>query len=110
LTGVLETDIGVAKQWICKHEHMVSSEERKLIESLDNWLDDEMHWKLNEKEISIGTLQPNERTAAVLQRLEELLQRQVEALEHLKTRISPARPGENGDTKDNDINVADGTA
>lgn len=94
LTGVLESDIGATKQWIGKHKRMLSSEERKLIESLDNWLDDDMHWRLNGKEIAIGTLQPNERTATVLRRLEELLQRQVEALQHLKMRVSPPEQGQ----------------
>jgi hypothetical protein len=92
LTGVLEADIGVARQWVVEHKDMLSSDEKKLIETLDDWLNNEMRWDIDGSAVSIGTLQPKERTNAVLCRLEEVLQQQVDALQHLKMRLSVLKP------------------
>ena len=88
LTGVLESDIGATKQWMDEHENMLSSEEKELIGSLDDWLNDETPWDINGNVISVGTLQPEERTNTVLHCLEEGVQQQIDALQHLKNQLS----------------------
>lgn len=49
---------------------MLSEEEIKIIQVLDSWLSKEMLWQTEQDRVSVGNLEPNERTRRVLEEIQ----------------------------------------
>lgn len=88
LTALLESDFETAKRWLAESGNMLSADERRLIESLDRWLDSESVFGIPSDSVSIRGLAPEDRKERVLRKLKELLADQTAALQRLRERLA----------------------
>jgi len=88
LTGLLEYDFESEKQWVAEHGDVLSVNEQKLIQALDDWLNLKSHFVAADDDKSVGDLPPAERADLVLKELDIISKKHRRMFHDLKKRLS----------------------
>lgn len=87
LTAIAEASLGKEKRWLQEHKEMLSEEEIKIIQALDSWLSEEMLWQSEQERVSVGDLEPNERTRRVLEEIQASIEQIKSSFELLLNKV-----------------------
>jgi len=87
LTAIAEASLGKEKRWLQEHKEMLSEEEIKVIQALDSWLSEEMLWQTEQDRVSVGDLEPNERTRRVLEEIQTSIEQIKSSFELLLNKV-----------------------
>lgn len=87
LTAIAEASLGKEKRWLQEHKEMLSEEEIKVIQTLDSWLSEEMLWQTKQEQMSIGDLEPDERTKRVLEEIQASIEQIKSSFELLLNKV-----------------------
>ena len=87
LTAIAETAFGKEKRWLQEHGEMLSEEETKIIKALDSWLSEKISWQTKKDQVSIGDLEPDERTRRVIEEIEASIMRLKSSFESLLNKV-----------------------
>jgi hypothetical protein len=91
LTGVLTARFGDEKRWLDEHSKHLSRQERKMIQSLDSWLNTRIDWLTQTEQSSVASIPPAKRTQIILKELEGSLEKQKRAYQQLKKNLKASR-------------------
>lgn len=87
LTAIAEVSLDKEKRWLQEHQEMLSEEEMKVIQALDSWLSEEMLWQTEQDRVSVGDLEPNERTRRVLEEIQASIEQIKSSFELLLNKV-----------------------
>ncbi|WP_258359417.1 hypothetical protein [Moorella sulfitireducens (nom. illeg.)] len=87
LTAIAEASLGKEKRWLQEHKEMLSEEEIKIIQALDSWLSEEMIWQSEQQRVSVGDLEPSERTRRVFEEIQASIEQMKSSFELLLNKV-----------------------
>ena len=89
LNGYLESRLGRERRWIKENGAKLSTQERKLIESLDKWLKSTTEQFSEQKRCSVVSKPPEQREREILADLNRAIRAQADAFRQLKSQVKP---------------------
>ena len=90
LAGTLELELGHEKTWVDQHGELLDSEEKELIEALNGWVHD-TDWFNDRERSKVESLSADERDELLLEKMDEALKNQLEAIERLREDVKQRR-------------------
>ena len=87
LTAIAEHAFGKEKRWVREHGEMLSKDEREIIEFLDGWLSEKVQWQTTKDRVSIGDLEPHERSRKITEEIDSSIRQINKAFELLQSKV-----------------------
>ena len=87
LTAIAEVSLDKENCWLQEHGEMMSEEEIRVVKILDNLLSGEMLWQTRKDRVSVGDLEPHERTSRVLEEIMALIEQLKSSFEILQSKV-----------------------
>ena len=86
LTAIAEGAFDKEKRWVREQGKMLSKEEREIIELLGGWLSEKIQWQTTKDRVSIGDLEPHERSRKITGEIDSSIKQINKAFELLQSK------------------------